>query len=346
MKRHLPMLLMLAIPVALSCCGGAQSGREPLSSGTFEQALSILQVQAHLGNAEARANCMEAVQVSWDPRVIDMIDRGLHDKEGVVRFAAAMAAGERRATEERPVLNTMVVNDSDLNVRVGCIYALWRLGDETHVSELGRTITAADPGVRANTALALGKMGAASVPLLERYRDDPDVRVRFAITAALARLGDPTAIKVIVSESVNKFAEDQFNAMDVCGDLPVGVRADLPVDVGRNPLLLGLGDGSPPPAGTSRDAAFLTTCRQLIAARSLAKLQDNNDVAAMVAIDNRENPDPRLRALAALALGEMLPSHDAPKLDRMLKDPDEGVRRAAAAAVVNIYARAARPKPL
>jgi HEAT repeat protein len=335
MKRHLPILLMLVMPLALSCCSGGRSGPEPLSSGTFEQALSILQTQAHSGSAAARANCLEAVAVSPDPRVPDMIDRGLHDPEAAVRFAAALAAGERLATNVRPVLNTLVVHDPDLNVRVGCVYALWKLGDETRLSTLGQTIAAPDPRVRANTALVLGKMGRSSAVLLERYRDDPDVAVRFAITAALARLGNPMAEQVIISESINKFAEDHFNAMEVC--------ADLPVDRGSAPLLVGLGDGKVP-AGASRDAEYLTTCQQLIAARSLAKMKYNSELAAQVAIDNQQNPDPRLRALAVLALGEMLSSHDAPALDPMLKDPDESVRRAAAAAVVNIYARAARPK--
>jgi HEAT repeat protein len=340
MKRQMRMLWMVALPLALGCCGNPKDGPEPLSSATFESALSILQVQSHLGNAEARANCLEALQVSRDPRVVDMIDRGLHDREWVVRFAAAMAAGERRAGEVKPVLNTMVVHDPNLNVKVGCIYALWRLGDESHVSELGRTIADSDPGVRANTALVLGKMGESSIVLLDRYRNDPDIRVRFAITAALARLGNPSAMNVIVSESVNKYAEDQFNAMEVCADLP----ATLPEGIRSSPLLAGLGDGTVP-RGSSRDAEYLTTARQLIAARSLAKMRYNNELAAKVAIDNQENPDPRLRALAALALGEMLSSHDAPTMDRMLKDTDETVRRAAAAAVVNIYARAARPKP-
>jgi hypothetical protein len=335
MKRHLPILLMLAMPMALNCCNGGQSGREPLSSGTFEQALSILQAQAHSGDPAARANCIEAVAVSPDPRVVEMIDRGLHDKEASVRFAATLAAGERLAANVRPVLNTLVIHDPDLNVRVGCVYALWRLGDDTHLSMLGQTIASADRRVRANTALVLGKMGRSSAVLLDRYRDDPDVAVRFAITAALARLGNPMAEQGVISESVNKFAEDRFNAMDVC--------ADLPVDIASAPLLVGLGDGKVP-AGASRDAVYLTTCQQLIAARSLAKMKYNSEVAAKVAIDNQDNLDPRLRALAVLALGEMLSSRNAPALDRMLKDPDESVRRAAAAAVVNIYARAARPK--
>jgi HEAT repeat protein len=336
MKRPALRWLFWALPLALSCCGDPHSGPEPLSSTTYEMAIATLQEQAHGGKPEARANCMEALQVTHDPRALEVIEQGLHDGEWVVRFAAAMSAGELRAAAVRPVLNTLLAADPNMNVRVGCIYALARLGDDSHVTELGRMIASADPGVRANTVLVLSKLGPMSIPLLERYRDDPDVRVRFGITAALARLGDESAQKIIVSECINKFAEDQFNAMEVC--------ADLPVNIGSSPLLLGLTDAPPTlPAGTDvAQVKFLTTYRQLVAARSLAKMKYNNEHAAELAINNRANEDPRLRVMAVMALGDMLTGWDAPKLEMMLRDPDEGVRRAAAAAVVNIYARASR----
>jgi HEAT repeat protein len=334
MKRSVALMSMLVLPLTLSCCGDPRGGGEPLSSGTHEMALAILQTQAHSGDAQARANCMEAMQVTADPRAQEIIEQGLHDAEWVVRFAAAMAAGEQRLAAVRPVLNTMVANDPNLSVRVGCIYALSRLGDDSHVTELGRMMAAPDPAVRANASLVLSKLGPASITLLQRYRDDPDVRVRFAITAALARLGDESAMRVIVSECVNKFAEDQFNAMEVCGDLPQYM--------GNSPLLLGLSDSPTTVPADAPDVAYLTTTRQLIAARSLAKMKYNNERAAQLAIENLKNPDPRLRALAALALGDMLTGWEAPALDDLLRDPDESVRRAGAAAVVNIYARAGK----
>jgi HEAT repeat protein len=345
MKRHLSLLLLIALPLAATGCGTADD-REPLSSGTFEKALAILQTQAHEGDPAARAQCMEALQVSHDPRALDTIEQGLHDQNWVVRFAAAMASGELKAARVRPVLNTMVTVDPDYSVRAGCIYALHRLGDNSHMTELAGMLTLVssppNPGdwqVRANTAMILGRLGETSaISLLQRYgAEDSDLRVRFEVTAALARLGDEAAQKVVASESVNKYAEDQFNAMSVC--------ADLPESVGVSPLLLGMQDVPPkvPPELLSQ-AQYLTTCRQLIAARSLARMKYNSIRAAQLAIDNSSNADPHLRALAALALGDMLSSRQANAMDKLLVDPDESVRRAAASAVVNIYARAARPK--
>ena len=108
MNRPLSILFLLALPLSLSRCGLPGNDPEPLSSGTFEKALVILQTQAHAGSAEARANCVEALQASPDPRAMDIIEQGLHDGEWVVRFAAAMAAGQRKADGVRPVLNTLV----------------------------------------------------------------------------------------------------------------------------------------------------------------------------------------------------------------------------------------------
>jgi HEAT repeat protein len=330
--RGVGLGMVLAAAGSLGACGKPQKDEEPLSSPTFERAMVVLQTQAHSPDPTVRANCIEALQVSHDPRGLEIIEQGLHDKEWVVRFAAAMAAGQRKAQSMRPVLNTLVTMDPNANVRVGCVYALRRMGDVSHWGDLGMTMESPDPGVRANTALVVGMYGdERDGVLLQRYRNDPDVRVRFEITAALARLGDKEAQKVIVSESVNKFAEDQYNAMEVCGYLPLEVAID--------PLLLGLQG----PATTTAPAAGvpmeLTIRRQLIAARSLARLR--NGSGAQIALEQLKNPDPGLRALACLALGEMLTGWQAPGLEPLLSDPNDGVQRAAAAAVVKIYARVA-----
>ncbi len=343
MQRTVSWVSVLTMAAGLAACsGGTPKDQEPLSSPTFERALVFLQTQAHSTDPVVRANCIEALQASHDPRALETIEEGLHDKDGGVRFVAAMAAGERKAQSLRPVLNTLVTTDSDPNVRVGCIFALRRLGDKAHWGELGAAMESPNPDVRANTALAVGIFGdAADQVLLQHYRDDPVARVRMAIATALARMGNADAQQVIVSESVNKFAEDQYNAMEAC--------AYLPPEVAINPLLLGLqgpgasgGGTATAPAGAAGGAsgasAELITRRQLIAARSLAKLR--NGSGSKIALENLNNPDPSLRALAALALGEMLTSRQAPGLEPLLADPDDGVKRAAAAAVVNIYARA------
>lgn len=338
MKRVAAMMAVVATVAGIYGCAAQRADDEPLSGPTYERALALLRAESRTGDPAARANCIEALEVARDPRAMEAIEQGLHDREWVVRFASAMAAGKRRAESVRPVLNTMVTNDANRSVRVACIYALRRLGDATHMSELAGFLGSPDPEARANAALVLGLMGDASaIQLLKSGKDEPDIRVRFEITAAMARLGDASAQQVIVSWAVNRFAEDQWSAMMVC--------ADLPAEVGKSPLLLGL-QGTPAVQGTGLTALSqaqvrdLTTRRQLVAARSLAKLRVPDGVA--VALDNLDNPDAGLRALAALALGEMLNSRQAPGLEKMLGDADARVQQAAAAAIVSIYARAGR----
>ncbi len=61
------------------------------------------------------------------------------------------------------------------------------------------------------------------------------------------------------------------------------------------------------------------------------------------ALEYLTNANPELRALAALALGEILVPGAEGRLDATLQDPDPRVRLAAAAAIVNITVRAERP---
>ncbi len=336
---YLRLSVLPALILTLAGCAKQQEAPEPLSSPTFDKALIILQTQAHSGDPTVRANCIEALQVSHDPRAMEVIEQGLHDDEWDVRFAAAMAAGVRKADALRPVLNTMVERDASGSVRAGCIYALHRMGDDQHVGDLAALLQRPDLSSRANAALVLGMLGnATAIPLLQMNTENQDIRVRFEITAAMARLGDDPSQQVIVSWAISKYGEDQWNAMRVC--------ADLPPEIGRSPLLLGLEPEPVMPATMSaadkEQVHELTVRRQLIAARSLAKLKDGS--GSKVALDNLKSTTADVRTLAVLALGEMLTGWQAPGLDPMLADNDEGVRRAAAAAVVNIYARAAQPK--
>lgn len=336
---HLRLLMLSPLMLLLAACGNPQSGPPPLSSPTFDKALLLLRDEARSPDATVRANCIEALQVSRDPRAVEIIEQGLHDEEWVVRFAAAMASGVQKADVARPVLNTLVVHDPSGSVRAGCIYALHQFGDDTHMSDLAILIERPDSPTRANTALVLGMLGNRSaIPLLQANRNDRDIRVKFEITRALARLGDEPSLHVVEGWSLNRFSEDQLNAMTVARDIDPAI--------GHNILLLGMED--PPkefPAGfteADKDAVRkLTLQRQLLAAASLAKLKDNK--GAKLAIDNLNNTDARFRELSLFVLGELLNSWQVPGIDYTLQDPDDRVRLAAATAVMKIYARAANP---
>ena len=328
--RSLIALPLLLSPVLLSIvsCAAPETDKaksERIAHDALNRAVTLLQLQSQSTDPAIRANCIEALQPSNDPRAEDVIDAGLHDPEWIVRFSAAMATAKRKSVPLRPTLQTLAASDPNDSVRVAAIYSLRKLGDTANMSELAHTLSVDDPATRANTAFVLGLMGdPTAIPLLKSHIREGDNRVRFEITAALARLGDVHAQRSIVALAISKYPDDQCNAMAVC--------ADLPRDVAANPLVnIGL---APRGETEEKDAA---TRRQLIAARSLAKLRSAQ--GANVATDNVNNADPSLRALAAFALGEMLAPQQVYWLTDQLADPNESVQRAAAAAIVNIWAR-------
>jgi len=310
---------------------------------SLEKSMVILQMQATSPDPAVRANCIEALLPSRDPRAMNVIEQGMYDREWVVRFASVMAAGKRKDTGYKPKLVAMAANDINDSVKAAAIYALRQLGDTANMNALAKFLESPDWSVRANTAMVLGLMGDPSaIPLLLSMHRETDTRTKFEITAALARLGDKNAQKIISALAISQFAEDQWNAMIVC--------ADLPADVAVNPLFLGLVD---PPPQTPADLRGLTVRLQLIASRSLGKLgapqfetppgsKTHVRRPAEIAVENLTNDDPGIRALAAFALGEMLVPQQAAALTPLLNDPDTTVQRAAAAATVNIYSRTSR----
>jgi HEAT repeat protein len=261
-----------------------------------------------------------------DVRATAMIEQGFHDKEWVVRFAAVMAAGKRQAGEFTPVLQRMAASDPNDSVRVAAIYALRQVGDTANMNTLADTLHSPDPAVRANTAMVLGMMGDPSaIPLLLAQRQETDSRVKFELIAALARLGDVAAQRNIAVMALSKFAEDQWDALVVCGDLP-------PAIVGHA-LQIGLSAPLKIQNGTPAEDVR----RQLLAARSLAEVGSMQ--GAEVALAHLNDPAPESRALAALALGEILSPEGATRIEPLLNDTDPAVRRAAAAAIIDIFAR-------
>ena len=334
-----PLVLLLA-----SCTGpgpdegaGAKEKSQHIAREVRDRAITLLQVQSRSPDATVRANCIEALQPSDDPRAEDVIDAGLHDPEWIVRFSAAMATAKRKSLPLKPTLEKLAASDPNDSVRVASIYSLRNLGNTANMSELARTLSSPDPATRANTAFVLGLMGDPSaIPLLKSHIREPDNRVRFEITAALARLGDFHAQRAIVALAISRFPDDQLNALAVCGDLPRDIAANPLVNIGLAPRIEGQ-DKDPATRAAETEDKDVAIRRQLIAARSLGKLHSAQ--GANVATDNLTNTDPALRALAAFALGEMLAPQQSYWLTDLLVDKDESVQRAAAAAIIEIWAR-------
>ena len=82
--------------------------------------------------------------------------------------------------------------EPDRRVVPAVIYALYRLEDSTYASDLYGLLFDTEREVRANAALAMGKMQESSGigPLKTRLNDEQDPLVRLQIIESLAMLGD------------------------------------------------------------------------------------------------------------------------------------------------------------
>jgi HEAT repeat protein len=303
-----------------------------VGDSVLERAVGELQGQFKSGDAVTRANCVEGLQPLWDPRGTAVIAQALADEEWVVRFAGAMAAGKRKLEELKPALERMVREDGNGGVRVAAVYALRKMAEPGHEEVVRAALADKDPSVRASAAMVIGLRGDSSaMGLLQGRSAERDDRVRMETTVALARLGDAKAQEVITALAISKYHEDQMLAMEVCGDLTDGVSLRA----------LAVGVQEPPREVAEKMSAEereLLLEKQLVAARSLARR--GSMVGAELARSHLWDGDAEVRALAALALGEILSPRGAlQRLGPLLEDKDAGVRRAAAAAVVRAYAR-------
>ena len=260
-----------------------------------------------------RAAAIESTQGLKTGAADQIVARGLKDGNSMVRFSAAIVAGKRRLATVRTQLDHLLT-DPDISVRVGAIYALARLGHDSHMSELAQTLQSKSPTVRANTAFVLGRLGDPSaIVLLKTRADDANSAVRMAITSALARLGDRRAINSLIAMSLSKYAQFHLAAMSTCRSLQNPLAANVLLNGLHDPLI----------------------AAQLIAARGLG--QRNSTLGEKIALTCAADKNPQLRVLAALALGSIPVAYNAHVLKKLFKDPDPKVEIAAAAGLIELH---------
>jgi HEAT repeat protein len=319
MMKYVSVIVAGGLMVGLWGCQEATSSPrtvQPVSAAAadnaYQRAMALLQLQFRDQDPIVRANVIEAVQGSADVRAQEIIETGLRDRQWLVRFAAAMAAGKRKAAAVLPVLEQLADEDASKNVRVGAIYALQRLGNSKRMTQLATYLNDPDQEVRANSALVLGLLGDPSAaPLLHARRGDVVARVKFELTAALARLGDEPACNAIRAMSLSRFTDEQFLAMQIASDINLTEAGNIMLAGLDHPMAEG----------------------QLLAVRGLGRLgsRQGEDFALKHAEDSNET----IRVLAALALGDIPGPGKLERLTSMLSDRATRVQVAAASALLN-----------
>ena len=259
-----------------------------------------------------RAHALEGMKEGVGASAADAIISGLADDAAIVRFAAAMAAGELKLRDARePLLR--LVDDVDASVRVAARFALHRLGDVSRSRDLETTAKDPQPRTRGDTALALGLLGEPSaVNVLIPMLADSDPGVRLQVAEALWRLGREDGLERLVSYSLSGHADEQMIALTALA-------------APRDRRVLGHITGN-----------LVSDYEEvgLVAARAAGQL--GSDAGYGVALKGMKSRDPRQRMLAALAFGAIGRTDAQDELAQLLRDPEHDVRIAAATSLLQL----------
>jgi len=294
---------------------------EPVDAALVAAARQELTAAARSDNPLLRENAMEAARHVSDPAVQALVPPALDDRERVIRFRAALAAGEQRLADALPKLRQMVEQTDDDHLRTAVIFALHRLGVTDYTHDLEKTAASSDPGVRGDTAFVLGLLGEKSAlrtdrSILKVLARDSDPVVRQRAWEAMWKLGDRSYVDELVGLTLSKYADDQQLAL-------------LALAAPRN--------------GSVREAVRSALTGEhaetnLVAAQAMGML--GSDEGYGVALKGAKSGEGRQRFLAALAFGAIGRTDAQPVLRTLMKDKDPRVRVAAATAVLEIASNA------
>jgi HEAT repeat protein len=321
----------------------------------------------------ARAAAAYALRFFGAPAVPPLLEV-LNERDSRVFFAAQSSLGFIGPPARDPLVNAL--QDRSALRRIGAVGALGVIGkyDPTVLPHVTLLLDDPDKTVRVYAIRALGRMGApaaAAAPALSRALDDPDVRAyvveaigligvadRPTIEAFTRELKDPT---LTASDWLHEWSR-RSHVVNALGRLGPAARGALPalLDILANPTLRKPEYqvyGAVVKALVRIDPTSPDVVHALI-----QRLDDsefgpkptlNGSLAAMAlgVVGSLATPDliealhassPRLRATAALALGQVRPvtSRVVPALIRSLKeDVDPHVRGNAAFAFMMLGSR-------
>jgi HEAT repeat protein len=283
-----------------------------IDPGLRADARQELLAEANADDPILRCNAIEAMSDADPSDAAPMVLKGLTDTQPIVRFAAAVAAGQMKLVDAYKPLLTMV-DDPSPQVQAGVRFALHRLGDTRLSHDLERLAGNADPHVRGTTAFVVGLLREPSATkMLTTLLSDPSPGVRIQAAEGLWRLGNPRGLEDLVAFSISGYPDDQMVALPAIaetGDQRViqHIRGQL-------------------------DNDYVEV--SLAAARALGML--GSDEGWNVAVPAATSRDPRQRSLAALAMGAIGRSDLQVYLKELVKDKEPSVRLSAATAILQL----------
>jgi HEAT repeat protein len=228
MKRILHTLLIGVIAVC-GCSHPQRTGTEtsPLLtpvpvSKLKSKALTILKTAFSDSSAYMRNHAIEIVVETQQRQLMPDILGAMDDSSVAVRFAAAIAAGDMACDNCKDRLKK-ALEDENENVRIAAIYATIRLGDASGYSKIRIAAVSADPVVRANALLLLGKLqNRDDIELMYQAISDTETtdRVHMQAVESLARLQDVRIYRTkLWPLLISKYADDRVVGIQGMGAL-------------------------------------------------------------------------------------------------------------------------------
>jgi len=232
------------------------------------------------------------------------------------RVESILAAGSRRLRLGRRSATMITLAVAALLLPIAAVHLWGETAEARRVTEWIEELGSGDTAAREAAAWGLGSVRSerAVGQLIERLAD-PDPRVRGVAARALGRIGDPAA-----STPLTRLLDDPDPRVRELTVLGLDALAAEGVE---DHLIRALED---PEMGV-----------RAVAVSALAELEGVRAVQALAAVASGD-PDPHTRGMAISALGK----RDAegriavPGLLRLLGDPEQGVRDAAARALGRI----------
>ncbi len=327
--KKITLSILLICSLLAGCGGGDQLGRKefrpakfppkvpakkdvPFDARLAEQAKIEVDRAMRSQDPIVRAHAIESIQETLGSEKSGEIWQAMKDPETVVRFAAVMAAGTIKLADSKPELLELA-DDPQPTVRVAAAYALHRLGDYRYSKDLERYAQDPMPDVRGNTALVLGLLGEpTAINVLKPMLRDENLAVSLTAAESMWRLGSEDGRDRLIGMTVNINPGYQMVAMLALGaPRDTRIRAHIRANLTNDYIEVAL-----------------------VAARVMGQL--DSDEGYGVAINGAKSSDKRQRSLAALAFGAIRRLDAQEYLQKLLKDPDQEVRIAAATAVLQL----------
>lgn len=299
----------------------------PEGASVRDAALMILTSACAADYPQFRANAIEALVL--DPATLTkQVGALLADPNPAVRFSACMSVGRARLGLFAPAIKPLL-QDGNLAVRAGAIFALQRLGQHPDQSPLAGMSGAKDLTIRGIAIFVLGELGNPSaVPVLrdalQRPTDNTNpMRARIVdlqTAEAMAKLGDRSQLDPVraallapgeqaelmcLGAQILGNVKDQSSEAMLLGIVAARGRTERPAEVR---LLAG---EAAIKMGSARTPEILAMARMLLTSRM-----------------------PMVRAQAVTTLGTGGMASDVASIAPLLRDPNALVQLSAAQAIL------------